>query len=46
MIEALEDLKKALLNDKFISKLYGVCEKIVEISANIINRIFIRGRYE
>lgn len=42
MIEALEDLKKTLLNDKFISKFYRACEKIVEILANSINRISIQ----
>lgn len=33
--QAFEDLKKALLNDKFISKFYGVCEKIVKILAKL-----------
>lgn len=45
MTEALKDLKATLLNDKFILKLYGMCEKIVKILANFINRISIGGKY-
>lgn len=33
--QALEDLNNALLSDKYISKFYGVCEKIVEILARL-----------